>query len=172
MQTFLRIKFHVATDKLWIYDFKIGKNNFPWNEPLHDKTNKMACAPSEDSDQPGHLPSLIRVFAVHMKKAGVFSYPLSAQRRLWSDWVDAQADLSLFWAYMVMIVFAIFFLNPSMPSNPFFMGPRQTVQTQRTRHLISAASDVCFSTWISIKNKIKMKKVHQTPLKWQMHMSS
>ena len=33
-------------------------------EPHHDKTNKVACAPSEDSDQPGHLPSLIRVFAV------------------------------------------------------------------------------------------------------------
>ena len=27
-------------------------------EPPHDKTNKMICAPSEDSDQPGHLPSL------------------------------------------------------------------------------------------------------------------
>ena len=26
------------------------------NELHHDKTNKMACAPSEDSDQPGHLP--------------------------------------------------------------------------------------------------------------------
>ena len=26
------------------------------NEPPHDKTNEMACAPSEDSDQPGHLP--------------------------------------------------------------------------------------------------------------------
>ena len=25
----------------------------------------MACAPSEDSDQPGHLPSLIRVFPVY-----------------------------------------------------------------------------------------------------------
>ena len=48
----------------------------------------MACAPSKDSDQPGHLLSLIRVFAVCMKKAGVLSYPLSAQRRLWSDWVD------------------------------------------------------------------------------------
>ena len=24
-----------------------------------DKTNKMTCAPSEDSDQPGHPPSLI-----------------------------------------------------------------------------------------------------------------
>ena len=36
------------------------------------------CAPSEDSDQPGHPPSLIRVFAVRMKKAWVLSYPLSA----------------------------------------------------------------------------------------------
>ena len=33
-------------------------------EPAHDKTNKMACALSEDSAQPGHLPSLIRVFTV------------------------------------------------------------------------------------------------------------
>ena len=40
----------------------------PANEPPHDKTNKMTCAPSKDSDQPWHLPSLIRVFAVCMKK--------------------------------------------------------------------------------------------------------
>ena len=33
-------------------------------EPAHDKTNKMACAPSKDSDQPGHPPGLFRVFAV------------------------------------------------------------------------------------------------------------
>ena len=60
----------------------------------------MTCAPSEDSDQPGHLPSLIRVFAVRMKKAWVLtcSYHLRGQRRLWSDWADAQADLSLRWA--------------------------------------------------------------------------
>ena len=45
-------------------------------------------APSEDSDQPGHLPSLIRVFAARMKKPWVLSYPLSAQQRLWSDWAD------------------------------------------------------------------------------------
>ena len=31
-------------------------------EPLHDKTNKMVCVPSEDSDQPEHPPSLIKVF--------------------------------------------------------------------------------------------------------------
>ena len=48
-----------------------------------DMTNQQSnCAPSEDSDQPGHPPSLIRVFAVRMKKAWVLSYPLSTQRRL------------------------------------------------------------------------------------------
>ena len=34
------------------------------NEPPHDKTNKMACVPSEDSDQLRHSPSLIIVFTV------------------------------------------------------------------------------------------------------------
>ena len=46
------------------------------NEPLHDKTNEMTCAPSEDA------PSLIKVFTVHMKKGWVLSYPLSAKGRL------------------------------------------------------------------------------------------
>ena len=32
-------------------------------DPQHDKTNNMAYAPSEDSDQPGHAPRLIWVFA-------------------------------------------------------------------------------------------------------------
>ena len=33
-------------------------------ELQHNKTNKMICAPSKDSDHPGHPPSLIRVFTV------------------------------------------------------------------------------------------------------------
>ena len=69
-------------------------------EPHRDKTNKMACAPSKDSDQPGHPPSLIRVFAVCLKKTRILSYPLSAQQRHWSDGADAQADLSLQWVHM------------------------------------------------------------------------
>ena len=77
------------------------------NELPHDKTNKMTCAPSEDSDQPGHSPSLIRVFAVRMKKAWVLSYPLSAQGRLWSDWADAQADLSLRCAHIHFVGFVM-----------------------------------------------------------------
>ena len=55
------------------------------HEPLHEKTNKMTSASSEDSYEPGHPPSLIKVFAVHMKKQWVLSYSMSAQQRLWSD---------------------------------------------------------------------------------------
>ena len=64
----------------------------------------MTCAPSEDSDQPGHPPSLIRVFAVRMKKHLTLNYLLSAQWRLWSDWVDTQADLSRCWAHIILMV--------------------------------------------------------------------
>ena len=46
------------------------------------QNQQFGCAPSEDSDQPGNPPSLIRVFAVRTKKAWVLSYPMSAQRRL------------------------------------------------------------------------------------------
>ena len=65
-------------------------------EPTHDKTNKVAWAPTEDSDQPGHSPSLIRIFSVRMKKAWVLSYPLSTQRRHWSD-SDWQAHMPFCW---------------------------------------------------------------------------
>ena len=56
--------------------------NNSYNEPPHDKTNKMTFVPSENLDQSGHSPSLIRVFAVCMKATWVLSYPLCAQRRL------------------------------------------------------------------------------------------
>ena len=36
-------------------------------ESQHDKTSNMTCAPSDDSDQPGHSPSLTRLFAVRTK---------------------------------------------------------------------------------------------------------
>ena len=101
------------------YREKENHNRFPWTEttnlefrnsvkglrlfePPRDKTNNMVCAPSEDSDQPGRPPSLIRVFvAVHMKKAWVLSYQLNAQRRLirlgWSESSLGAQSLCWFW---------------------------------------------------------------------------
>ena len=83
--------------------------NQKWAATRQNQQNE--CAPSEDSDQPGHPSSLIRVFAVHMKKAWVLSYPLSVQRRLWSDWADAQADLSLRWAHTYFVGFVMSWLK-------------------------------------------------------------
>ena len=64
------------------------------NGPLYVKSNNMACAPSENSDQPGHPPSLIRVFAVRSKDSQGPMASSSGQRRLWSDWANAQARAS------------------------------------------------------------------------------
>ena len=44
-------------------------------ELAYNKTNQMTRAPSEDSDQPGHPPSLIRVFAVSINNHLILSYP-------------------------------------------------------------------------------------------------
>ena len=40
------------------------------NKPPHDKTNKMASASSEDSDQPGHPHSLISLRCPHEESLG------------------------------------------------------------------------------------------------------
>ena len=75
------------------------------------QNQKNESASSEDSDQPGRPPSLIRVFAVRMKTPWVRSCPLSVQRRLWSDWADAQADLSLRWAHTHFVGFVMSWLK-------------------------------------------------------------
>ena len=53
----LKSNVHCLLPLCWtIIDFVSVKAKESWNEPTHDKTNKMACAPSEDSDQPGLCP--------------------------------------------------------------------------------------------------------------------
>ena len=74
------------------------------NEPHHDKTNKMTCAPSEASDQPGHPPRLIRVFAVRSVVSQGSKVSSCGQRRLWSVCADAQADLSHCWAHRSVLL--------------------------------------------------------------------
>ena len=105
----------------------------------------MACAPSEDSDQPGHPPSLIRIFAV--KKAWVLSYPLSAQRRLWSDWADAQADLSLRWAHMPFCWFCHEVAQMIMSSDPFYTDLTITNFTKMSIKLSMHLINKLFKNW-------------------------
>ena len=73
-------------------------------EPPHDKTNNVAVRPAKTQISLGIRP-VWSVFAVRMNKAWVLSYPLSAQQRLWSDWADAKADLSLRWVHNHIVGF-------------------------------------------------------------------
>ena len=50
-----------------------------WRNNRSSATHWAHC---EDSDQTGHLPSLIRAFTGHMKEHWVLSYPLSTLPRL------------------------------------------------------------------------------------------
>ena len=69
------------------------------------QNQQCGYAPSEDSDQPGHPPSLIRVFAVRSIGSQGSKLSSCGQRRLWSDWADAQAYLSLRWAHTHFVRF-------------------------------------------------------------------
>ena len=67
----------------------------------------MTCAPSEDSDQPGHLPSLIRVIDFRFKKPWVLGYPLSIQRRLIKlGWCPCWSESSLGTQVILLLFFS------------------------------------------------------------------
>ena len=121
------------------------------NEPIYWKqkwaalwqNQQCGCAPSEDSDQPGHLPSLIKVFAVCMKKAWVLSYVMSRQWRHWSDWAEAQADPSLCWAHSHFVGFVMRRLKPVM-----WTVKQEKIRKQR-KHQISIKGKTWSETWLT-----------------------
>ena len=81
---------------------------FKSNEPEHDKTIKMTCVPSKDSDQPRHLPSLIRVFAVRFMSScrtldSFFRCTVETDQ---TGWIP-RADLSLCWAHRSFCSFCL-----------------------------------------------------------------
>ena len=67
-------------------------------EPKRQETYPRTCAPSEDSNQPAHSRSLIRIFSGRIFDLQGCNASSCGQRRLWSDCADAHADLNLRWA--------------------------------------------------------------------------
>ena len=90
----------------------------------------MTCAPSEASDQPCHLPSLIRVFAVRMKKHWALNYLLSAQWRLirlggCPGWSESSLGARHFVGFVVLRLICILMIlnvwaNNANPAQPVF----------------------------------------------------
>ena len=69
----------------------------------HSISYKIACAPSEDSDQPAHPRRPIWVFPERSRSSQESKAPSDGQQRLSSASVNVQTDLSLRWAHMQIL---------------------------------------------------------------------
>ena len=66
-------------DCLWMSHVTRKINELHVHKPQGEKTYLRTYSPNEDSNQPSHPLSLIRIFAVHMKKKCIIGYPRCAQ---------------------------------------------------------------------------------------------
>ena len=107
-----------------------------------------------------------------MKKAWVLSYPLSAQRRLWSDWADAQADLSLCWAHSHFVGFVMRRLNCRMPFTKANRWGTGKPLYPRSCHDLHRYILNYTSTCIWKYRKLQKRSKRSGPIHWQcMHLS-
>ena len=89
-----------------VLTYTTGSNR--WAVTWQNKQSE--CAPSEDSDQPGYPPSLIRVFLSAWRKLGSLATQWAHSED--SDRTgDAQADLSLCWAHTPFVGFLMSWLR-------------------------------------------------------------
>ena len=82
------------------------------NKPRHDKTNKMSVCPLKTQISLGIRPvwSESLLCAQWVAKDRRF---LHADSEDWSDWADAQADLSLHWTHTHFVGFVMSWLKLS-----------------------------------------------------------
>ena len=88
-------------------------NGLNWsssNEPECDKTNKITCAHIKIQISLGICTvwSESSLCPLWVAKGPNF---LQVHSELWSDWVNAQADLSLCWAHVILLVFVMLWLK-------------------------------------------------------------
>ena len=73
-------------------------------EPQHVKTNKITCAPSKDSDQPGHLPSLVSLRRLHEETLVPWPYlEHTAKNLIWLGGCPGWYESSL-GAHIILLV--------------------------------------------------------------------
>ena len=119
-------------------------------------------APSEDSDQSRHPPSLIRVFAVRsVGSLGPNAFSCG-QRRLWSDWADAQVDPSLCWAPSHFVGFDMSRLNLLSTPADFPISSAMAAASTSSRKIEWCAS--------SEPRHDKTNKVNVRPAKTQISL--
>ena len=74
----------------------------------------LSCSMTKPTIQPVH--QVKPESSLSAESFWVLNYPESSQQRLWSDWADAQADLSLYCVHMSFCSSSIYWLNLPFPS--------------------------------------------------------
>ena len=82
----------------WSFFSHGAAGSWKYNEPWHDKTNKVSVRPAKTQISLGICP-VWSVFTVRLMGSSGPQLSSCWQQRLWSEWVDAQADLSIRWAH-------------------------------------------------------------------------
>ena len=95
---------HIYLSPLVVGDSKMHRLSYLWPVGEYNwaytwqNQQKDLCAQQRLRSAWAFAQSDQRLCCTHEKSVAL-SYPVSAQWRLWWDWVDAQADLSLRWAH-------------------------------------------------------------------------
>ena len=125
-----------------------------WATTWQNQQNE--CAPSEDSDQPGHLPSLDQ--SLHCPKPWVLSYPLSARRRLIRlGGCPGGSESSLGAQSLLVLSYCGSYICKSLPLDACYRN-------------VKSSEKVCNESVVSEKTIIRNnKKIHILPkrLKWK-----
>ena len=80
------------------------------------------------------------------------SYPLSAQQNLWSDWVDAQADLSLRWVHSHFVGFVMrrsfdIPLSELEKCTPLVITSTSCCRTSKNLNFANVKHQIHYSIW-------------------------
>ena len=121
------------------------------HKPEDDKSNKMTCAPSETSDQPGNPPSLI---SLCFPPEEVLGPKLSIERKAKTDQtgLTAQADLSLCWVDRSFSLFC------HIPAHSWIRSKFSHILKRETIWL-TFPSNIPF--WTKVKKVFKQFKHHK-----------
>ena len=90
----------ISPEKMWPLKINERKN---MTEPWHDKTNKVNVRPAKTQISLGIRPVWSESSLSAWRKLGSLATHW-AHSEDWSDWVDAQADLSLHWPHSHLLV--------------------------------------------------------------------
>ena len=137
------------------------------NEPRHDKTNNVAVRPAKTQISLGIRPVWSESSLSAWRKLGSLATRW-AHSADWSDWADAQADLSLRWAHIHFVGFVMSRLKCNHKGSLWFIWSKiydwrivdyLQINLFFCRLCQEADSDICLHNCIFLSQVLKSKSV-------------